>query len=124
MEDTAVTGALIATVIALTKVVEWLISKYKESKGTLHRCGLSLDQDRRLTDVHENFIILKGDIRRMKEDNDKITDAMVSIADALKKVSESNEKVVDLVNKIDRRQEIKYAVEKDREDRRAAGGEQ
>lgn len=115
MENAAATGALIAAIIALSKTVEWFVTKYKQSKGTTSEAMLQ--------SIHNKIIMAEKDIGDMKKDIDKVADAMVDIANAIKEASETNKEVVELVHKIDRRQEIRYAVEKDREKRRVANGE-
>lgn len=103
----ATTAGLVAVIVALARVVEWLIKKYSKNGNTLK---LNFDQSRQLREVHEGFLGVKKDIEEVKRDNDKIADAMVHIADAVKKTNETSEKIAYIVEKINRHQEIENEV--------------
>lgn len=110
MEGVGTTAILLGVIIALTKVVEWMVRKYNARNGNCPKVTLGAEQTRQLRDLHEKFILFERDMDEMKQSNDKIADAMVKVSDCMQKISETNEKVAELVEKMDRRQEVEDEI--------------
>ena len=109
MNDVALTGALAAVIVALTKVIEWLSSKFTDSSEETY-ANLRPEQSRQLREIHESMLSVKKDIAEVRVDNDKHLETMRQIAECMRKVAESQEKTATLLERIDRRMEVEEAV--------------
>lgn len=111
MDSAGTTATLVAVIIILSKIIEGLWKKYGQKSNTVV-ATLHPDQHRRLREIHEKFLLLERDINDMKEDSSTIAAAMNKIADCMKNISETDHKIAELVEKLDRRQEIEEEIRK------------
>jgi hypothetical protein len=118
-ENITVTGVLVAVIVGLIKGLEWLLKKYNEKNGNGPEAEHK-EHSRKLCEMHDRMLLMERDMKDVKGSTDKIADAMARIADCIEKTSQSNAKVAELVEKIDRRMDIQDAVAVERERRRAS----
>lgn len=122
MADISITGALLAVIIVLSRIIEHQWKKYSAKSAPPPKVSLHPEQQRQLREIHEKFLLLERDVHDMKSNNAKIADSLVKVADCMEKVSEASKEVAEIVERIDRRQEIDEEVRRRNVPRPAAAG--
>lgn len=109
MQDTSTVAILAGVIVALVKLIEWIIKKYNKGEDTIR---LSEENSRQLRESHSAVIMMERNLDDMKIITDKLATALKDVSECLRKVSETQYKMSELLDKIDRRQEVQDAVNK------------
>lgn len=124
MADVSITAALVAVIIALSKLIEWATSKY----GAGTKVALNPEVLRQIRETYEktatNNMIIEKELSEMKHHNEKMSDALSEVARCLEKVADSQSKTVETLEKIVKSQEIEAAVSAELRRRGVNGGSQ
>lgn len=112
MESAGLTAVMSAVIMALVKTIEWLIKKYNERNGKPTSAGLSEEQQRQIRETYESMKMVMRDVDEIKKTDEKFAAVLSDIAACLRRTSETQEKIVDMIDRIDRRQEIDHEISK------------
>ncbi len=106
--ETGVTAALVGVIIVLYKIIDGLWKKFQDNKsGSI--------ESNHMSETHDTFILMKRDVADMREDMKSIASSMAQLAGCMQKISENNKKIAEIVDKLERRQELEDEISRRRD---------
>jgi len=114
MDSPGTVAALVTVIIALSKVIDFFIKRWDTKKNGKSPIHLHPEVSRQIREtyekVHTNNIMIERDISDMKNHQEKMAEHLASVAKHLDRVVETQEKTLEIIEKVDRRQDIEDEV--------------
>ncbi len=119
--ETEIAVGLAAAVVALSKVVEWLVKKVWPSDEKSND-GFATEHERQLRSIYESVhLLMERDMGAVQKNQERMAECLENVAKCLEKVAQSQERAAEALEKIERRQEIDDELRR-RQERPAANG--
>lgn len=111
VETTVLTGTLVAVIMILTKILEYVFKKYQEKNGVVPKATLHPEVIRQIREIYESVQVVERSLNDIAIHSDKSMELIRQITENMKIITRTQEKTADLLDRIDRRLEIASAVE-------------
>jgi len=111
--DATLIAGLVAVIVAMAKVIEWLIKKYGKNGKLASTTPVVLhpEVNRQIREVYETVtLLIDRDIKAMQQHQERMSEFLEKIAKCLEKTAASQKHTAETLEKIDRRQEVEEEV--------------